>query len=373
MEITFFSFLSGMIWSSAFIVFIYFLRKINKFKPYFGVLALFFLYLCSTLRIFVPFEFVHTIVIESQVIYPKIFSFLFEQTFWGHTGAAWLITFWIIISSYLFARYVIQHCRIMQKAKKMRRCGSREHVILREMKAKTKRHMAVFLVTDNDINVPMGLGVFKKYILLPDRGYTDEELYYILLHEYTHFINKDIIVKLLISIFCIIFWWNPIVYLLKKDLEQTFEIKCDLAVIKNFEASEKKAYLKTIVTSLELAKITAKTPHSATALFCAAKTSLLEERFQMMAQYHLDRKTWIYNTLLGTVFACLVFVSYAFLPQPRFDPPHIEGEFTPENAYLVRIDEEQYALYIDDKFTDELSLQAAEIYIEDGFSVIQED
>ena len=46
-------------------------------------------------------------------------------------------------------------------------------------------------------------------------------------------------------------WWNPLVYLLRRDLPQILEIRCDMAVTKDYTVSQKAEYLQTIVNSLK--------------------------------------------------------------------------------------------------------------------------
>lgn len=85
---------------------------------------------------------------------------------------------------------------------------------------------------------PMGIGVFKKRILLPRQDYTEQELRYILLHEETHFAHHDQLIKMLMQILCCIFWWNPFVYLLQKAVSQMLEIRCDREVAQSADKAE---------------------------------------------------------------------------------------------------------------------------------------
>ena len=109
--------------------------------------------------------------------------------------------------------------------------------------------------------------MFRKKILLPRIDYSEEELLYILLHEYIHFANRDIFVKLLVSLFCMIFWWDPVAHLLKQDLEQTLEIKCDLSVAKCLNMEERACYLRTIISTLKHSNLQNTPPCAATAFF----------------------------------------------------------------------------------------------------------
>lgn len=116
----------------------------------------------------------------------------------------------------------------------------RTNALLEQVQQQTGRKITVQGYTALNIESAFGMGVLHKRIILPDRDYTETELRYVLLHEYTHFLNHDTVVKLLVTLFCMIFWWNPVVYLLQKDLEQTLEIKCDLSVARTLDEQERR-------------------------------------------------------------------------------------------------------------------------------------
>lgn len=77
----------------------------------------------------------------------------------------------------------------------------------------------------------MVYGFFTPKIYMPKIHFSDEELYYILSHEYYHFLNRDIWIKLFIYIICSIFWFNPFIHILKTNLIHMLEIRCDNKVI----------------------------------------------------------------------------------------------------------------------------------------------
>lgn len=133
----------------------------------------------------------------------------------------------------------------------------------------------------NYINVPMEVGIFRKSILLPDEPYTDSELYYILKHEYTHFQNKDLLIKILIYIYWCLFWWNPAIYLLKNDLSQILEIKCDLDVIDHMGNEHRVEYLTTIVTMLKNASA-----NSIVSTFCGT-TALISKKYELQIYWKI--------------------------------------------------------------------------------------
>lgn len=249
MQVTIFSFLSALLWSSLLIVAIYLLRH-TRFKQHFGVLSMVLLYLFCAVRLFLPLEFPHTLIAADGVIYPHIYNLLTrERDMLANKPlvlilcAAWLLGF-----CELLFRYIRQYRKaIYSVARYTTPWNERTNALLEQVRRQTGRKLRVQGCTARNIESAFGMGVLHKRIILPDRDYTETELHYVLLHEYTHFLNHDTVVKLLVTLFCMMFWWNPVVYLLQKDLEQTLEIKCDLSVARTLDEQERAAYLRTIL------------------------------------------------------------------------------------------------------------------------------
>ncbi|MFR8818119.1 MAG: M56 family metallopeptidase, partial [Butyricicoccus sp.] len=130
-----------------------------------------------------------------------------------------LCAIWLFGTVFLLIRYALQYHKAIRAARQARPWDSRTASLLSEIRRQTGRTIKVRGRTAANIESAFGVGVLRRYIILPDKTYTDAELHYILLHEYTHFLNHDTTVKLLVTLYCIIFWWNPVVYLLQKDLE----------------------------------------------------------------------------------------------------------------------------------------------------------
>ena len=93
--------------------------------------------------------------------------------------------------------------------------------------------------------------MFHKRILIPAKEYSDDELHYIILHEYTHLKNNDVLTKLLINSICAVYWWNPLVYLLRKDMQQSLEIRCDGLVSKKMDSISRSNYLAVMLTEFK--------------------------------------------------------------------------------------------------------------------------
>lgn len=53
------------------------------------------------------------------------------------------------------------------------------------------KHKKVKIIHNEYINTPLIVGYFCPTIYLPNLAFSEKELKYILLHEWTHFLNKD--------------------------------------------------------------------------------------------------------------------------------------------------------------------------------------
>lgn len=113
-------------------------------------------------------------------------------------------------------------------------------------------HRAVRLMTGNSVPAPFVIGIFKPVIYLPS-GITigpEERLRNTLMHEIAHIKRHDIAVIALQNILSVIYFFNPIIWLVALQLNSQREKACDdFALIKLNE--DTKNYGKSLLFSLE--------------------------------------------------------------------------------------------------------------------------
>ena len=381
MQITLFSFFSSVLWSSVLIIGIYALRKAHRFRTSFGLSALVLLYLFSIMRIIFPMELSYVIELGIDEVYPEVYRFLTTDHAYGeHLNFSCLdvlICIWAAGIIILTIRYIGSYHKAMHGITKYAsQCSWRECASLDAVKRDIGKSMEVSLCTVPNISVPFGIGVFRRTILLPQHNFTDRELYYILLHEYTHFLNHDIPVKMMVSVFCCIFWWNPVAYLLKADLEQTLEMKCDASVARYLDTQGKAAYLRTIVGVIKQSSVKRPTPYTSTTLFQTARMLDIKERFDVVMNYGAGHDRTLSKMALFLIGACVFVLSYAVLPQPKFDAPRSEKsgriEFGSDTAYIQQDEAQEYWLYIQDESPIKLTKDEAEFYQQTGITITKE-
>lgn len=96
------------------------------------------------------------------------------------------------------------------------------------------------------VTEPFIMGVFKPRIIVPENisFYRD----YILLHEIQHYINHDLLYKLVMEVLCTVYWWNPLVYIIKYYTSNIFEIRNDLIITENISPNQKVEYAEMLVS-----------------------------------------------------------------------------------------------------------------------------
>lgn len=92
------------------------------------------------------------------------------------------------------------------------------------------------------------LGIFRPVICLVS-GLEAEEEAYILCHERIHIRRRDYLIKPLALAAVCVHWFNPLVWLAFRLMNQDMEISCDEQVIEKLGEESKKAYSRTLLVA----------------------------------------------------------------------------------------------------------------------------
>lgn len=351
MSVSLFSFLMSVGFSTVFILVIHVLRNQPIFLKSFGVHTLLTMYALCLCRMIFVIELPFTVPVELRGAFSQAYALMRSvQISTKHSSIGFmdvLLCIWIIPAVIIFIRFVWQECATRIKVLPYRR--NKNYAAERALaKARnlSPRKLDVNVCVCQDIDTPMGFGLFHKWIFLPDEEYAKDELFYIMMHEYTHFCNRDGMVKLLTLLLCCVFWWNPAVYLLKKDVEQILEIKCDINATQDFNKKERLEYLLTIVQVLkgEPKAKGIKLPQTATGLFSRTENDDIRERFALITKAAATVGLRYRAIFVGLAVLVTVF-SYLFVFQPAFDPP-VEDIYT--DSSVQEYDESECYIIEDD-------------------------
>lgn len=110
------------------------------------------------------------------------------------------------------------------------------------------------LMTCPGLAAPMLAGLLHPILLLPEQPLAPKELEYALLHELTHYRRRDIWLKALALWVRAVHWFNPLVWLMGRAIEQDTELSCDEAVLRLLPQDGHAAYGKTILSAVERLK-----------------------------------------------------------------------------------------------------------------------
>lgn len=361
MSVTVFSFVMSVLFSTAFIFAIHLLRNSRFFLQTFGIHSVLFLYGLSLFRMLFVVEMPRVVPIKARCIYNDLCRFAEENMLVDANGIqiSWpaaLCIIWLGVAIYQMGRFVWHNLAMKQSFSYYFLCKDATVTqVMEQVKQEAWRTPQIQIYTCPKLETPMGVGLFHKRICLPDQNYTKEELYYILKHEYTHFCSGDLLIKFLVRMLCCVFWWNPAVYLLKKDVSQILEMKCDAKATKSFSKEERLAYLSTIVRILKdnvPAKKASRT--LATQFIYREKKDDLLERFEVITSAIKPAGRLCQAAFLGlSVF--IVMLSYTFIFQPAFDPPrediYTDGmvqEVDTTDAYILEKKDGTYSLVLAD-------------------------
>lgn len=79
-------------------------------------------------------------------------------------------------------------------------------------------------------------------------GLTKEERDYIIMHEQTHIIRKDHIIKILAFFTLSVHWFNPLVWIAFRLMSRDMELSCDERVLKKMDNDIKKPYANSLLS-----------------------------------------------------------------------------------------------------------------------------
>lgn len=384
MHITLFSFVTAVLLSSLLIVALYLSRKSVKTIRMlnFGYLAC--LYLFCLGRLFFSVELPFAAVICAPSLMNPLHDVneanlpMMEGSF---LVSDLLLLVWAVGSILLFAQFLIRYHRGKRDIDRLPKQENQVlQKILDELQRGNKRPIPIQVLCCSGLSTPCGIGLLRRQILLPSQEYTEEELFHILSHELQHFQTHDLLVKWMIRVFQCLFWWNPLVYLLGKDMDQVLEIKCDLSVVKNYSRQETLAYMRTIKNQLEQAIHTEKiVPVASASLVGNFAMSNVEERFLYLSEsLKPNQRKELSKPAFAVLFVALIMASYSFVLQSSYEAPELD-----ENGEKIqyRQEDEIKLLHKKDGSYQEICQDElvkvpnyiAEEMIEQGVSVIEEE
>lgn len=338
--------LYSLIWtfliSCPMLLLIFILRRRSDYLTKYGVTFISILYIFCTVRMLFPIEFPSH---QKVICDPYLYSFLMNlhaksEDIHKKIVMAVILTIWII--GIIIA--VVHKMREWNKVKGYLIKGTSKgdgvaEKILREIDSECPIKIEYNLA----IAEPFIKGLRHPVIYLPEKECNEKELEFILMHEYLHWKRKDLWKKFIINIIGMIFWWNPLAYLLCKDLDQIIELNCDNAMSKKYSEMDTLYYLDTLTYMAGGRRANFDKVSSDTLGFVKKlEVRPLKQRFHYVMFKKDDKRTQRKMNLFILGVSVIWFVaSYYFILQPEYIVPltDMHQENTPfvsdgENSYL---------------------------------------
>lgn len=107
------------------------------------------------------------------------------------------------------------------------------------------------LLINNRIGSPMLAGMIRPALVIPNLDISPDNLRYIFRHELIHYRRKDILYKWLIQITKCLHWFNPLVYWISRQIDQSCEFSNDETIIRHLGKAGREGYGDALLASLK--------------------------------------------------------------------------------------------------------------------------
>lgn len=208
---------------------------------------------------------------------------------------------------------------------------------------------------------PSIIGFFHPTLILPNiDDFSEEEIRYICIHEMGHLKNHHLWMTLLFEVVCCIQWWNPIIYVIKRDYALFLELSNDSLLLKTQKNFDTLNYAQLLLKVSKTISKSKKSSLSDSLCFITKQRSTIDTRVSFIVD---DRKILQANNQLKNVIhlfiiICIVLVSLFIVPESSSYEPGITIEdgtvVTTDNSYLIEL-EDGFALYLQGEYMGILS------------------
>ena len=360
MGISSFSFLSALLWCCGFTLFGWFMRR-RRFLKQTGPQVLLSFHLLGAVRLVLPVEFSITTVVSVNIApYPLVMD--------NREVAVVLpvlLAVWICGSTIALTRFFLRYAKLHRRLSSYRSTAKGTHLLNQVAGKKVEARVVLSPIS----TVPYVFGLKNPIIVLPQSVYPIAELRDVILHEYYHIRCGHLWIKYALSLLICIYWWFPVLYLLRHETDALLELLCDDLVLKN----------KSSLQALHYGELLLQSPPSSPRLNDSLQTKFTSDRTTVhrlerildFAYGHNQVKKHLETVIMLLMILAMLF-SYAFLLQSRFDP--LESNYTAyafdqEESYLILTPTGTYILVMKEQRT-ELTQEQGEKLIADGFRVI---
>lgn len=193
-----------------------------------------------------------------------------------------LMCLWVLGSVMLGGYVIHKNCQLNKMTKEMEPAEEIE---------------GIRVCVSDRLSVPCLFGLRSPKILVPREIYLDQNLYgYALQHELAHFHQKDHFWTAMKLLICVIYWWNPFVWLGARCVEEDAELACDSKALKGQMTAERKMYGYALLQMLGNAK--KENQHLCAATSMGGGRKSMKRRIEEISQKTSTKKQVLFPVIL---------------------------------------------------------------------------
>lgn len=282
------------------------------------------IFLLGFIRLLLPIEFWSTKEVYDWYIYPSVQQVWRIEPMQGISLAT--IFFWVwgigsCVEFIIFGRKLWILHEMTHRARTILP-EDRTYSICSEAARQLNYKGQFKVAVTQELSTAVSAGFFNPVILIPNamQDFAEEELIGIFKHELMHYLRKDLRVQWAMNLLQCLFWWNPVVYFVKRSMEQMIELRCDEMVCRDMNDEEKVIYLQGITHAL---RIPGKKPELGIGYAKNNSSIFLQRRFQEVLT-PVKKQSRSVTVVLAAICAAVFIFSYSFSVFPGSFPDESE-------------------------------------------------
>lgn len=352
------SLLMSVLFSNVLLILLYGIFRNTDFMMDIGHQLLAFFLGATLIRFLFPFELPFSIIIRmsQKFSYPAVFIKKYRFSIWVWDFSLWhvFLLLWLvgsIIGTCLLARSYRRFHKSIRVLGTEITGQDPYHTIIEQICAEKKRQNVFRVVEMPGLLTPLITGFFHPVILIPcDLKLDTMEWQFILSHETGHYFHHDLWLKLFTKLLSILYWWNPLILALCRQVSTMLELRIDRGITASIDPWERLRYMECL-NYLAKQNKSSVTPLSIS--FCTVGTTYLLQRFHMIGDSDGHKRNRRKQVLISVIIIGVYLFSTFFIFEPYYVASEVAADsykITMDNAYFIVNPTGGYDLYMEDQF-----------------------
>lgn len=296
-------------------------------------------------RLLFPFEFITTHTLSSHKVLPTLYSLANTDVYPSVHLSQICIVVWLLGSLVFLCHFTYR----LLTLNKVRACSTEldtSQLAIR-MKIDIPRNVKIRYLPY--VSSPFVYRYFRPTIVLSNVPTSDEELRYIILHKLQHIRNRDIICKYISQILICMYWWFPLIWIFRKQVDTILEMRVDYQVTQTVDNS---AYLNYVESLINVAKSISTESNTKDLLrssllshFTILEKSTLKRRVKFLLEGFNVKRT---SRAIRVCLFLVPIIATSIIIEPDYaNPNKVSGtrEVTSNDSYIVK-KKSEFHLYI---------------------------